>query len=116
MADEEKIKELGSQFLGIVKTRLGQAGKDFLDDHQDAREFVERKTKRLAELTLELATSDDRDRVRASIDRVQATIDTELLAVANDVAVDAKQTLGDILKTIAEFAKEALPTILAALI
>lgn len=115
MADPNKIKELAGKLFEIVERRTG----GFVDDHADARAFLENRTTRLATLMLDLgAAADDaaRDRIRDSISLVQETIDTELLSIANDAVPVAKATFRDTLKALFEFAKEVLPTFLAAVI
>ena len=121
MPDEReiKIKDVATRLRRGITRQLEASGVEILEEHDDAREFVEKQTRKMGELTLEMAKAPDkeaRDRVRRQMDRVSAIIETELLTVANEAAPDAKAALKNVLTGAWDILKEVLPVILPAIL
>ncbi len=111
MADTTKVKELGQKLFDLVKTRSG----NFVDANADAKAFLLDRTKRIAELTLDLATATNdaaKESFKNSLSTVEESIDTELLMIANYAIPEAKSAFKAALKTVVGFAKEILPALL----
>lgn len=108
------IDDLRKVIIDAVEARA----KDFLDKHQDAKEFLYDRAKRLAELGFDYTLVDNDDEkkyLREKMALVQQTIENEISAVAVDASVEAKSTFKAILQTALDVFIRALPAILAAL-
>ncbi len=121
MPDEHeiKLKEIATRLRRTIARQLQDSGTEILDEYDDAREFVEKQTRKMGELALELAKAPDkeaRDRVRRQMDRVSAIIETEILSVANAAAPAAKSALKSALTGACDVLKEVLPAILPAIL
>ncbi len=121
MPDEHeiKIKDVATRLRRGITRQLKASGVEILEEYDDAREFVEKQTRKMGELALELAKAPDketRDRVRRQMDRVSAIIETELLSVANAAAPAAKSALKSALAGAGDVLKEVLPVILPAIL
>lgn len=114
---EIDVKGFAQSLFESVKDASG----DFLDKHQDAKDFVTDRAKRAAELTVELgkaiATGDDAEvkRIRELMGVVEQSVRNELSAVALDAAVAGRLQFEASVKSVFGFALKALPTLLAAL-
>lgn len=111
MADTTKVKELGQKLFDLVKTRSG----NFVDANADAKAFLLDRTKRIAELTLDLATAKDeaaKESFRNSLSTVEESIDIELLTIANNAVPEVKATFKAAIKTVIGFAKDILPVLI----
>jgi hypothetical protein len=101
----------------ILDSVTSGAGK-FLEDHKDAQAFVMDRAKRLAHLTLELATAADdveRAKVKGQMEVVELSLANELSAVAVDAAAASRVEFDAAVRSVFAFAVKALPTVLAAL-
>lgn len=116
MADID-VKGLADSILASMKEGAG----DFLDQHQDAKDFVTDRAKRAAELTADLAkavaTGDDaeRKRIRELMAVVEQSVRNELSRVALDASVASRAQFEAAVKSVFAFAVKALPALLAAL-
>ena len=116
---EIKLKDIATRLRRSISRQLTASGTEILEEHDDAKEFVEKQTRKMGGLALELAKAPDkeaRDRVRRQMDRVSAIIETELLSVANAAAPAAKSALKSALMGAWDVLKEVLPAILPAIL
>lgn len=107
------IDKLGASLKDLITGRL----RGFLNANADKKEFIEERTKRLAELTIEMAkatTDAERESLRNLMDTVADTIESELTAVAVLVSAEFRASATAVLQTVLEYAQKALPIILAA--
>jgi hypothetical protein len=105
------ILELAGKLKGLVKDRLSS----YLSSEQDKKEFLEDRTKRMAELTLDMAkaqSDDERTAIRGLMSTVADTIETELIAIAVDVSAEFRASVSAVLETVLDYAEKALPIIL----
>lgn len=114
--DYQKIlATLKDSILSSVKDR----SKKFLEDNKDARDFLEDRAKRLAELGVELvrAGSDEEKRQAAftQLAVVQQSIQNQLSAVAIHASLESREMFGKILGTAVDVIVKALPVILAVI-
>jgi hypothetical protein len=100
----------------IVETVRARAGK-FLDDHQDAKDFILERAKRVAALVGDYALAEDADRpgIREQLEVVRQSVENELSSVAVDAAIESRLTFSSIVNSVLGFAAKALPSILGAL-
>lgn len=108
------IDDLKNAVLGVAKG----AAKEFLDEHKDAKEFLETRAKRLAEMGedyLKAKTDEERETIMELVSVVQQSIRSELAGIALDAEVAAREKFGVILETALGIFVKALPVILAAL-
>lgn len=99
--------------LGVVKTDA----KDFLDQHPDAKAFLEERAKRIIELGedyLKAGSDDERDSIKERLELAQQSIRTELAGIALDAEVQARATFANIVSTALGVLVKAIPLILAA--
>lgn len=103
---------------GTIKDLIVGRAKKYLNAQIAARkEFLEERTKRLAELTVYLAkatTDADRDGIRMQMETVSDTIINELVAAAVDASVEARAVFRDAVSAVTDFALKALPWIMKA--
>jgi hypothetical protein len=107
------IDKLGASLKDLITGRL----RGFLNANADKKEFIEERTKRLAELTIEIAkasTDPERESLRNLMDTVADTIESELTAVAVLVSAEFRASVTATLQTVLEYAQKSLPIILAA--
>jgi hypothetical protein len=116
---DPKVDELVQNLAGSIKGLVVGRTKQYLNDEIAARkEFLEERTKRLAELTVDLAkapTDDDRAAIRSLMEDVTDAMENELVAAAVDASVAARATFQAVLATVLDFAEKALPIIIKIL-
>lgn len=108
------IDEIRKAIVDAVEARA----KDFLDKHQDAKDFLYDRAKRLAKLAFDYTIVDndeEKTAIKEKMELVQQTIENELSAIAVDASVEAKNTFKLVLETAFDVFIKALPAILAAL-
>lgn len=109
------IDSLASSLKDLLRGRLDQ----FLSDNRDKKEFLEERTRRLAQLTVDLAkavTNADRQaEILRQMDVVKDTIVNELHAAAIDVSVEFRSTVNQVLGTILDYGEKVLPILIKVL-
>ncbi len=109
------IDSLAGSLKDLLRGRLDQ----FLSNEKDKKEFLEERTRRLAQLTVELAkAAADPDRqaeIRRQMAVVSDTIVNELHAAAVDISVEFRTTVTDVLGTILDYGQKVLPVLLKVL-
>lgn len=109
------IDSLAGSLKDLLKGRLDQ----FLSGEKDKKEFLEERTRRLAELTIELAKAvSDTDRqaeIRRQMAVVSDTIVNELHAAAVDISTEFRSTVKDVLGTVLDYGAKVLPVLIRAL-
>lgn len=112
---DPKIEALAESLKDILKGRLDT----YLSSEKDKKEFLEERTRRLAQLTLELARAfsdtGKQEEIRKQMEVVQDTIENELFAVAVDISAEFRASVKDVLSTILDYAIKVLPKLLPAL-
>jgi len=113
MADP-MLEALAGSMKDLLRGRLDH----FLSSQRDKKEFLEERTRRLAELTVDLATAQDDD-ARAAIRRqmqvVSDTIVNELHAAAVDISVEFRSSVNAVLGTALDYGIKVLPVLLKVL-
>lgn len=109
------LESLAGSFKDLLRGRLDE----FLSKEKDKKEFLEDRTRRLAELTLELAravTDEDKQaEIRRQMAVVSDTIVNELHAAAIDISLEFRATVHDVLGTILDYGAKVLPVLIKAL-
>ena len=109
------IESLAGSLKDLLRGRLDQ----FLSQEKEKKEFLEERTRRLAQLTVDLAKAvSDPDRqaeLRRQMAVVSDTIVNELHAAAVDVSVEFRATVKDVLGTILDYGSKVLPSLVRAL-
>jgi len=111
---DPNIEALAGGLKDLLKGRLDR----FLDSNKDKKEFLEERTKRLAELTVELArakTDEERAFIAGRMDTVKDTIENELYAAAVNVSAEFRAASGDVLGTVVDWGLKIAPGLLKAL-
>lgn len=118
MADEIKIKELAAKLFAGIKNRVEADSTNFFTNHLDAKEFLEKQTKKMAGISLDMVTADDAGRARLAeqMERQEAIVDTELLSIANNAVPAAKDAFKNVLKTAWSIVKDILPIVLPSIL
>jgi hypothetical protein len=118
MADIDYSKLLGELKNAVLVPVTERAGK-FLDDNKDAKEFLEERATRLAELGVDLAKAIGDEtasrQVVEQIEVVKQTIQNQLSTIAVKASLESKDLFGKILGTAVDVIVKALPAILAAI-
>lgn len=109
------IDSLASSLKDLLRGRLDQ----FLSGEKDKKEFLEERTKRLAQLTVELAKAvadpDRQAEIRRQMTVVSDTIVNELHAAAVDISVEFRTTVNDVLGTVLDYGEKVLPVLIKVL-
>lgn len=109
------LESLAGSMKDLLRGRLDQ----FLSSEKDKKEFLEERTQRLAELTIELAkTITDSDRqaeIRRQMSVVTDTIVNELHAAAVDISVEFRLTVKEVLGTLLDYGVKILPSVIKVL-
>lgn len=112
---DKNVEALAASFKDLLKGRLDS----YLSARKDQREFLEERSKRLAELTLQLARAfadpAKQAQIKLQIEVVSDTILNELHAAAVDVSTEFRQTVSSVLGTTLDFALKVIPKLLPAL-
>ena len=112
---DPKIEALADSLKDLLKGRLN----DFLSTRKDQKEFLEERSRRLAELTLELAKAFGdpvrQAQIKGQIEVVTDTILNELHAAAVDVSTEFRKTASSVLGTVTDYALKVLPKLIPAL-
>lgn len=112
---EEVAKEIENSVTATVKAQVG----DFLDEHADAKAFVEERVKRLAELAVALVKTGTDETARKAvlwdISLVRQSIENELAGVAVAASKASRNLFKAVLNTAADVLVKTLPAIVAAL-
>jgi hypothetical protein len=109
------------QILGTLKDAVfgtvKEGAQEFLDEHQDARDFLEERAKRIAELGVEYlqAGSDSvRESVSERIEVATQSIRTQLAGIALDAEEASRAQFSAIVNAAVGAVIKMLPVILAA--
>lgn len=108
------LGDLKDAVTGTVK----DVSKDFLDQHKDAKDFLEEQAKDMATLGVDYvkATDDaERAKIEFQMKLVAQSVRNKLAGIALDAEAEAKATFGKILETALSVAIKVLPVVLAAL-
>lgn len=108
------LNSLKDAAFGTVK----EDAKKFLDENNDARDFVEERAKRLLELGqdyIKAGSDDERESIVDRLDIVKQSIRTQLAGVALTASVESRETFARILETAVSILVKAIPLVLAAL-
>lgn len=112
---EEVAKDIAEAAVAAVKAQVG----DFLEEHADAKAFVEDRLGRLAELAVALvkAGADEtaRKAVLWDISLVRQSIENELAGVAVAASRASRNLFKAVLNTAADILVKAAPKLLALL-
>lgn len=90
--------------------------KKFLEDNKDARDFLEDRAKRLAELGVEFAQASDaeeRKKILAQLEVVQQSIRNELSQVALGAAIESRNLFSQALNTAVGVLIKVLPVLVS---
>lgn len=108
--------KLFSELKDAILEPVKAGSKKFLDDNKDARDFLEDRAKRLAELGVEFAQSSDpeeRQKVLKQLEIVQQSIRNELSQVALGAAIESRNLFSQAVNTAVGVLLKMLPTVLA---
>lgn len=109
------VESLAGSLKDLLKGRLDQ----FLSGEKDKKEFLEERTRRFAQLTVELAKAvtdpDKQAEIRRQMAVVSDTIVNELHAAAVDISVEFRTTVKDVLGTILDYGAKVLPILIRVL-
>jgi hypothetical protein len=109
------IDSLAGSLKDLLKGRLDQ----FLSGEKDKKEFLEERTRRYAQLTVDLAKSisdsDKQAEIRRQMSVVSDTIVNELHAAAVDISVEFRTTVKDVLNTMLDYGVKVLPQVIRVL-
>lgn len=111
---DPNIEALAGGLKDLLKGRLDR----FLDANKDKKDFLEERTKRLAELTVEFArakTEEERAFIAGRMDTVKDTIQNELYAAAVSVSAEFRSSASDVLGTVVDWGLKIAPGLLKAL-
>jgi hypothetical protein len=104
-----------------VTATVKEVSKDFLDQHQDAKDFLEEQAKDMASLGVEyLKAKDDAERSKLEFQMklVVQSVRNKLASIALDAEASAKETFGKVLQAALNVALNVaiklLPVVLAA--
>lgn len=106
------LDDLKDSVVGTIK----EEAKAFLDKHQDAKDFVEERGKRLAELGVEYVKATDdagREQVLLQMKVVQQSIRNEIASIAVGAEAQAKATFAKIVDTAVGVLIKAIPVLIA---
>lgn len=115
MAEIDYAKLLGDLKDAVIAP-VKDGSKKFLDENKDARDFLEDRAKRLAELGIDFVKAADdaaRDAVKLQMSVVQQSIRNELSQVAVGASIEARATFGRVLDAAFGVLIKVLPTIVA---
>jgi hypothetical protein len=110
----EPWKDIADSIISVVQERA----EDFLDENEEAKNFLIERAKRLAQLVFEYKTATDPAVKKEKKDRmelVQSTIETELAALALKGSTEAKETFKEVVKTAFGVLIKVIPQIVAVL-
>lgn len=111
---DPNIEALGGSVKDLLKGRLDR----FLDANKDSKDFLEERTKRLAELAVELAkaqTEDERAFILGRMDSTRDAITNELYGAAVNVSSEFKTSAHEVLGTVVDWGLKIAPALLKAL-
>jgi hypothetical protein len=106
------FEDLKDSVVGTIK----EEAKAFLDQHKDAKDFVEERGKRLAELGVEYVKATDdagRDHVLLQMKVVQQSIRNEISSVAVAAEAQARASFAKVVDTAVGVLLKALPVLVA---
>lgn len=114
---ESDYKEILESLKDAVLAPVKAGASEFLEENADAREFLEDRAKRLAELGVELvkAPEGDRARIRRQMEVVAQSIRNEASQLALGAAIEARERFGKIVEAAAGALVKWLPAIVGAL-
>ena len=111
------LESLAGSFKDLLHGRLDQ----FLSKEKDKKEFLEERTRRLAELTVNLGKAtvggdaDAQAEIRRQMSVVTDTIINELHAAAVDVSMEFRVTVKEVMGTLLDYGVKVLPIVLRVL-
>ena len=109
------IESLAGSLRDLLREHLDE----YLSSEKDKKEFLGERTRRLAELTVELAKSitdpDKQAEMRRQMAVVTDTIVNELHAVAVDISVEFRVTVKAVLSTVLDYGAKVLPVLIRVL-
>lgn len=112
MSDPEAVKDLARAIVEAVEVRT----KNFLDAHQDAKDFLLDRAERLARLAYEYSTArnnNERALIESSMGLVRQTIENEASTIAVLAQKESKDLFLNILGTALDTLVKALPSLVA---
>ncbi len=112
---DPNVEALAASLKDLLKGRLD----GYLSSRKDQKDFLEDRSRRLAELTVQLAKAfndpDQQAEIKRQMSVVSDTIVNELHAAAVDVSVEFRHTVTDVLSTVFDYAVKVLPKLIPAL-
>lgn len=112
---DPNVEALALSLKDLLKGRLD----GYLSSKKDQKEFLEERSKRLAELTVKLAKAfndtDQQAEIKRQMAVVSDTIVNELHAAAIDISVEFRATVESVLGTVLDYAVKVLPKLIPAL-
>lgn len=108
------LEDLKDSVTGIVKERAQK----FLDDNDDAKDFLEARASRLAALGVEYmkaSSGEAREGIELQMKVVQQSIRNELSSVAVGAEVEARATFATVLDSAVSVLVKAIPVIVSAI-
>jgi hypothetical protein len=106
------LEDLKDSVVGTIK----EEAQAFLDKHKDAKDFVEERGKRLAELGVEYVKATDtagREHALLQMKVVQQSIRNEIASIAVTAEAQAKASFAKIVDTAVGVLIKALPALVA---
>lgn len=103
------LEDLKDAVVGTVKGQVG----DFLNQHADAKAFLEDRAKRLAQLGIEYLKGNEAERKNTDvqIQVVQQSIRNQLAAVAVGAEAKARETFAKVIETALGVLAKAIPAL-----
>ena len=111
---DPNLEALAGSVKGLLRGRLDH----FLDANKDRKEFLEERTRRLAELAVDLAkaqTDDERNLILGRMDTVRDAITNERYGAAVVVSGEFKSAAHEVLGTVVDWGLKVAPALLKAL-
>jgi hypothetical protein len=112
---DQNIEALAASLKDLLKGRLDS----FLSSRKDEKDFLEERSKRLAELTVQFAKAfadpAQQAQIKLQMEVVSDTILNELHAAAVDVSTEFRQTVESVLGTVLDYAMKVIPKLVPAL-
>ncbi|MGI0150063.1 MAG: hypothetical protein ACREDF_11110 [Thermoplasmata archaeon] len=102
---------------GIIETVKGRARK-FIEENDDARDFLEDRAKDIARLIVMLSQAGDEqeeEAIKKEMEIARQSAENEIAGLAVSAEAEARATFREILGTVFDFAQKALPSIIAVL-
>lgn len=111
-------KEILGGLKDAVVLPVKEGAKDLLDANKDARDFLEDRAKRLAELGVEYLKAENdaaRESVKELMVVVQQSIRNEVSQVAVGASIESRKTFAKVLDAAVGVLIKAIPIVVAAI-